>query len=87
MITGTTKSGFDFSIDESALNDMELFEALVEVDKGNTLALSSVCNRILGAQKAALYDHLRNEDGRVPMDAVIEAVGEMFAACKSGKNS
>ena len=87
MITGMTDSGFAFSIDENALNDMELLDELVEVDKGNALAISGVCSRILGPQKAALYDHLRGEDGRVPMDAVTQAVAEIFKACKEGKKS
>ena len=87
MITGKTQSGFEFSIDENALNDMELFDDLVEIDNGNTLAISSVCNRILGKQKMALYDHLRGEDGRVPMDKVVSAVGEILKASSSGKKS
>lgn len=48
MITGTTKSGFNFEIAEETLDDYELLEALVEADKGDDNSderynIASVC--------------------------------------------
>mgnify|MGYP000668221215 CR=1 FL=1 len=34
MIKGTTKSGFNYTIQEGALDDYELLEELREIDKG-----------------------------------------------------
>ena len=33
MIKGTTKSGFDYTVQEEALDDYELLEELREIDK------------------------------------------------------
>lgn len=87
MITGTTSTGFAFEVEEDIANDMELFEALYDIDNGDATAVVSVCRRILGDRKKALYDHLRGENGRVPVDAVIAAIGEIFEAVKGGKKS
>jgi len=62
-----TASGFECEIDETCLDDMELFDAIAEMQGGNALAMKTVMTKILGeSNKAALYAHLRNEKGRVP---------------------
>lgn len=88
MITGVTSSGFEFSIEESTLDNMELLDALEEMSEENTLALSKVLDLILGKeQKKKLYEHLRTEDGRVPVSKVNDEIMEIFAAYKDpGKN-
>lgn len=86
MITGTTRSGFSFEVEDDIANDMELFEALYDIDNGDATAVVPVCRRILGDRKKALYDHLR-KNGRVPVEAVIAAIGDIFAAVKDGKKS
>lgn len=87
MIRGETKSGFRFEVSEELGNDMELLEALAELDGGNALALLPVCRKVLGEQKKALYDFLRTEDGRVPVDKVTAEIFDIFAAVKDGKKS
>ena len=78
MISGTTSSGFAFSISDDAVNDMELFELFAEADQ-NPLVLPTLINRLLGTeQKKRLYDHLRNENGIVPVDKVGDEVIEML---------
>ena len=80
---GITENGFKFSINDKALNNMELVEAIAEVDH-NKLLLPRVLNLLLGEeQKKALYDFVRDTDGRVPMDqitteveAILHALGE-----------
>ena len=80
MITGKTASGFAFSVEEKALDDMELVEALAEVEQTPT-ALPKVLRLLLGEeQKRALYDFLRQKDGRVPVQAVTDAVLDIFHA-------
>lgn len=91
MVTGTTSSGFAFSLDEKALDNMELVDTLAEMESGDSLAISAVVRMVLGEeQRRALYEHLRTADGRVPASAVSDAVMEIFNAFgkagKAGKN-
>lgn len=77
---GTLKNGFKFTIDDTRLDDMELLEQLVEIDKGNVLVLPEVINKIIGEdQKKKLYDSLRDKKtGVVSSTAVGDALTEMF---------
>lgn len=88
MIQGQTSGGFAFELEEKVLDNMELLDAIAESEKDPT-AMSRVCLLLLGKDvRARLYDHLREEDGRVPVEAVSAAVIEIFAACgDKGKNS
>lgn len=87
-ITGKTANGFDYSVEENLKEDMELVDALTEMEEGNGLALSKVCLKLLGReQRKSLYDHLRNESGIVPVDAVGEALRDIFEGMgTAGKN-
>lgn len=84
---GTTSSGFVFDLPDDVMNDMELFEDLRDMDRGNATAMVSVVQRLMGDQKKALYDHLRTESGRVPIDKVTDEILEIFAALKNGPKS
>ena len=91
MIKGKTKSGFKFSYDEQALNDMEFLDALVEAQSGNDLATlkaqSYMVKKLLGEdQRAKLDDHVRTKEGRVPIEAVEQELADMMAAAEEGKN-
>lgn len=88
MITGVTKSGFHFSVDENAMNDMELVDILADDSMDDSFRMSHVLRKLLpGEQRKALYDHVR-VDGRVPVDAVVSAVEDIFTAMgQAGKNS
>ncbi len=87
MIQGKTRSGFAFSVPEDIADDMELFEALCDLDGGDGRAAVTVSRRVLGEQKKALYDHLRNEGGRVPVSRVMEEISDILEAVKNGKKS
>lgn len=81
-----TSSGFCCVIDEDALNDMELLEDLEALDQGNPLRVPSALHRLLGDDgKKAIYDHVRTDDGRVPVDRVSTELAEIFGALKSKK--
>lgn len=75
-----TSTGFEADIDDSCIDDMELFEAVVDLQGGNALAIPLVVKKIGGIHKNALYDHCRLENGRVPVAAVAEEIGEIFNA-------
>ncbi len=87
MVKGTTKSGFAFELEPDILDDMELLDQVAECD-ANPAALSRVIKMVLGEeQRKALYDHLRDERGKVPVNAVGEAITDIFYAIgQHGKN-
>lgn len=85
----TTKSGFSCEIDPSTLDNMELVDALAEMQgDGDALSVSRVVRMVLGDKnRKALYDHLRKY-GRVPVGDVTQEVIEIFGALGNpGKNS
>ena len=83
-----TKSGFECLVDKKQMDDMELVDKIAEADAGNPLAVSAVIEKVLGKeQKAKLYNHLRNEDGRVPIEKVGEELVEIITSLgNEGKN-
>ena len=79
--TGVTASGFAWQLDDAVLNNMELVDALAEMQEETPRQLSAVCRRWLRkAPRKALHDRLRTEDGRVPADQVSAALNEIFLA-------
>ncbi len=88
MITAKTESGFSIELEESSLDNMEVLDALSDLDEGNPLAMSRLVVKLLGKDgKKRLYDHLRTEDGRVPASAVESTIMELFQSINAGKNS
>lgn len=86
MLKGKTKSGFAFDVSDETLNNYELLEALSEVDE-NSLKLPRVVDLLLGDQKKKLFDHMRQENGIVPTDAIFNELMEIFQSGKQTKNS
>ena len=77
-----TESGFEIELDDEAMNDVELVEAIVEMDTDGT-KLFYVADRLLGKEgKKKLYDQ-----GRVPVAAFGAAIGELIRSFSAGKNS
>lgn len=84
---GKTSTGFEFDIEDERLDDMELVDIMAEIDE-NPLLMSKLCKMLLGdEQKKRLYDHLRSEDGRVPIEAATNAIQEIFNSPGDLKNS
>lgn len=87
MLKGKTNSGFEFILEDEALDDYELLETLQEIDKGNYGRVTEMVNMLLGeSQKDALKDHIRAENGRVSAKALISEVMEIFKLSNEGKN-
>lgn len=77
----TTKSGFEFDFDESRIDDMETFDCIVSLSDGDTTMIPRVLNRLLDKEsKKALYNHCRQADGRVPIEAVSAELMAIFEA-------
>lgn len=78
MYKGNTSTGFGYEIPEETLDNMELVDAIAELDE-NPLMVSQVTALLLGKeQRKKLYDHVRAEDGRVPSEALSKEVAEIF---------
>lgn len=88
MISGKTKTGFAFCVDENTMNDMELVDILADDTMDDSFRMSHVVRKLLpGDQRKQLYDHVR-VDGRVPVDAVTAEIADIFEAMgEPGKNS
>lgn len=85
MIKGKLDNGFEFSVDEEALDDMELVDALRDAQGKDPTRISDVVDKVLGDQKTKLYDILRTKKGNVPIEAVADAVVEIMN--KSGEKA
>lgn len=88
MLVGSTQSGFEFEIDPEQLDDMEYVEKLAEIEE-NVLVLPKVIVMTLGEEgKKRLYDHLREDNGRVSVSKVSEEFTEILTIAGSKtKNS
>lgn len=87
MEKGKTLSGFDYEISDARLNNMELIDALAELES-NPLRLVRVAELLLGdKQKKALYDFVRLKDDTVPIDAIERELMEILKSGRETKNS
>lgn len=87
MVKGKTKTGFSFELDENVLDNMELVDALAEMQQDDPFSLSIVVRMVMGPARDALYAHLRTPDGRVPVNALSQEIIDIFDALgKPGKN-
>lgn len=76
-----TATGFECDVDENVMNDMEVVDALADLQSGkNPMAYSVFTRKILGKNKEALYEHLRTDDGRVPMDAIGNEIADIITS-------
>ena len=83
-----TRSGFECEIDERCLDDMELLDLIADLEGGESLAAyRGILNKILPGGQERLYDHVRNDEGRVPIAAVSMEITDIFNALKAGKKS
>ena len=78
-ITGTTESGFRYTLPPDALDDYELLENLCDIDNGDASKITGAARQLLGdAQIEALKDHVRKEHGTPPASKMIEEITQIF---------
>ena len=76
---GKLTNGFEFDIDANVLDNMELIDAMAEAQNDDPTKFSEATLLLLGREeRKRLYDHLRDENGRVPVQAVADAFVEIF---------
>lgn len=81
-------SGLELEIQDTAMNNMEMLDDLVDLEDGNPASVSRIIRRLLTpAGKKALYEQNRGEDGRVTIDSMTVVLKEIFNKLgDSGKN-
>ncbi|WP_281523175.1 hypothetical protein [Mogibacterium timidum] len=85
-VSGETESGFVFNIEIEKLDNMELIDALAELDD-DPLKISLVITLLFGQEeKKRLYDHVRTEDGIVPGKVIEKELSEIFRVSQELKN-
>ena len=85
MKTVKLTNGFEVKVEPDELNDMYFVEALADIES-DVLALPKVMKMMLGEeQKKALYKSLEDENGRVPIEAITDAITEIMT--KAGEES
>lgn len=84
MIKGKTKSGFNYHIDESILQDYELLEAIAETEK-NPIFITKVVRMLLGDDTDKLKEHVRDEKGHVSIEKMNVEITEIFQSQKKLK--
>lgn len=80
MAKSKTKTGFEYELNQEALNDYELLEDVAEVDN-NPLLIPKVLELILGKEQTRkLKDHIRDKNGRVPATKMMEEIADIFSS-------
>lgn len=88
MIEGKTPNGFEFKVDEDALNDFEILEDIESYQNGNQAAIISLSRRFLGIQQyESLKEFTRGENGRVSATEMDKEITAIMNAVRGLKNS
>lgn len=76
-----TESGLSLDIEKEKLNDWRFVKALNQIKRDDVSALPDFLDSFLDEeQQARLFEHVKTEDGRVPIDAVVKEIGEILKA-------
>lgn len=88
MIKGKTQTGFEYELDEQALNNYELVENIADIEE-NPLAITMIVKQLLGTEETKrLKEHVRDEDGIVRMEKMTNEIVDIFKnSGKETKNS
>lgn len=77
-IEGVTQSGFNFKVDPEVVKDMAFVELAAAAQK-NPVKYPEFIGFILGeAQKEKLYEHVKKDNGRIPLDDVNTELKEIL---------
>lgn len=77
-IKGKTGTGFEFEIDKEVVEDAEFLELYYSQERSVKDFFPFITCAIGEEQKKRLYDHVRNENGRVPIERLKEELGDII---------
>lgn len=94
MTTGTTSTGFKFSVNENITSDWRFINAIVDAEsEDETTAIkgtTAIAHLLLSPkEEKRLMNHVMTEDGIIPIDAMNAEIIEIFKAIgdtPKGKN-
>lgn len=78
VITGKTKTGFEYNIDKKMLNDYELLEEIDNIGKSPLIIIKLLKRLLKEEQLEKLKEHIRNEEGIVPIDKMEKELIDIF---------
>ena len=78
VITGKTKTGFEYNIDKKMLNDYELLEEIDNIGKSPLIIIKLLKRLLKEEQLEKLKEHIRNEEGIVPIDKMEKELEDIF---------
>lgn len=78
VITGKTKTGFEYNIDKKILNDYELLEEIDNLGKNPVIIIKLLRRLLQEEQLEKLKEHIRNEEGMVPIDKMEKELEDIF---------
>ena len=82
------QDGFEIQIEEDSLNSWDLLEVLSDIDEGETGLIVKAARILLGKEGVSkLKEHLRNENGKVQADTMVQAIAELMESANQLKNS
>ena len=88
MLKGKTKSGFEYEIEDDALDDWDLLEVLTNISRGDATYIIEASKMLLGEkQLSALKAHVKSIKGRVSVVAMEDEITEILTSNQDTKNS
>ena len=82
------KDGFETEILEENVGDWEFLEVLSDIDEGEEGLIVKAARMLLGKEGVkSLKEHLRNEQGKVPVMTMVNALHELMESVNELKNS
>lgn len=89
MIKGTTKSGFQFELEDDIVDDYDLVLLFGKYNKEPSMdVFSEIAVKMLGEeQHQALMEFVRDEKGRCKTSAMLSALKEIEESLPALKNS
>lgn len=93
MITGTTTTGFEFSVDERVLDDWNFLQAIADADSGEESrvikGITNIANMVAGKDgMKKLLEHVRGYcDGYAPAQEVEREIIDIINESKEIKKS
>ncbi len=80
--------GFEVAIRDEVVGDWEFLEVLNDIDEGEEGLIVRAARMMLGKEGVKiLKDHLRDEQGKVPTMAMVDALFELMESVNTLKNS
>lgn len=75
----TTHSGFTAAVNEKAADDITFLDLICEIEDGNPRAYKGIIDKLFSAEdKARLYDHVRTDDDRIPLSAIMAEITDVI---------